>query len=225
PSTWIWRENAWDAAPFRLHHPIMSGGRKQGENEAGRCVRSGAWSGQPGQLVQGGEGVAHLLPLGQQVIQDRGVGGGGRVEQHDGSVVDAGQQFGIGLLRRRLIVRVPVHIGQTPEHGGVSQLLGLLQILHTVFSLRRAVELGERLSCGLLVQGLQVRQLLLECGHVRDAGHIRVVVRVVAHNVALCRHAADDVGSRFDHMPHHKEGGGGIVLFQGVQYGLCAAVL
>lgn len=26
-------------------------------------------------------------------------------------------------------------------------------------------------------------------------------------------------------MPHHKEGGGGIVLFQGVQYGLCAAVL
>ena len=111
------------------------------------------WSGQPGQLVQGGEGVAHLLPLGQQVIQDRSVGGGGRVEQHDGSVVDAGQQFGIGLLRRRLIVRVPVHIGQTPEHGGVSQLLGLLQILHTVFSLRRAVELGERLSCGLLVQG------------------------------------------------------------------------
>ncbi len=83
----------------------------------------------------------------------------------------------------------------------------------------------ERLSCGLLVQGLQVRQLLLECGHVRDAGHIRVVVRVVTHNVALCRHAADDVGSRFDHMPHHKEGGGGIVLFQGVQYGLCAAVL
>ena len=26
-------------------------------------------------------------------------------------------------------------------------------------------------------------------------------------------------------MPHHKEGGGGIVLFQGVHYGLCAAVL
>ena len=44
-----------------------------------------------------------------------------------------------------------------------------------------------------------------------------MVVGVVAYDVPLCRHAADDVRRGFDHVPHHKEGRRGIVLFQRVQ--------
>ena len=40
---------------------------------------------------------------------------------------------------------------------------------------------------------------------------------VVAHDVALLRHAADDVRGGLHHVPHHKEGGGGMVLFQSIQ--------
>ena len=64
------------------------------------------------------------------------------MEQHDGPIVDAGDEFGEGLLRRGLVIHVPVHIGQAPEHGAVAQGLGLAQILLAVFSLRRAVEPG-----------------------------------------------------------------------------------
>ncbi len=84
------------------------------------------------------------------------------MEQHDGTVVDTGQKLGIGLLRRGLVIHIPVHIGQAPEHGAVAQGLGLAQILLAVFSLRRAVEPGEGLAGGLLVQLFQLLQLLLK---------------------------------------------------------------
>ena len=51
-----------------------------------------------------------------------------------------------------------------------------------------------------------------------------MVVGVVAHDVPLRRHAADDVRCRFDHIAHYEEGGGGIVLFQRVQNGFRVAV-
>ncbi len=77
--------------------------------------------------------------------------------------------------------------------------------------------MGQGLAGGLLVQLFQARQLLLECGLIGDAGHIRVVVGVVAHNVALIRHTADDVRGRLHHVPDHKECRRGVVLFQCVQ--------
>ena len=51
-----------------------------------------------------------------------------------------------------------------------------------------------------------------------------MVEGVVAHDVALLRHAADDVRSGLHHVAHHEEGGRGAVLFQGVQNGLRVAV-
>ena len=51
-----------------------------------------------------------------------------------------------------------------------------------------------------------------------------MVVGVVANDVALCRHAADNVRSGLNHVAHHEEGRRGIVFFQGVQNGLRIAV-
>ena len=52
-----------------------------------------------------------------------------------------------------------------------------------------------------------------------------MVVGVVAHDVAFGGHAADDVRCGLDHVAHHEEGGGDIVLFQRVQNLLRVAVL
>ena len=52
-----------------------------------------------------------------------------------------------------------------------------------------------------------------------------MVIGVVAHDVALLGHAPDDVRSGLHHVPHHEEGGGSVVLFQGVQDLLRIAVL
>ena len=51
-----------------------------------------------------------------------------------------------------------------------------------------------------------------------------MVVGVVAYDVSLRRHAADDVRGGFDHVPHHEEGRRSAVLFQRVQNGLGVAV-
>ena len=83
-------------------------------------------SSQGGQLVQGGEGIAHVLPPGEQLVQYLGVGAGGGVEQDDGPAVDAGEELGEGLVGGGLVVHIPVHIGQTPEDGLIAQGLGLL---------------------------------------------------------------------------------------------------
>ena len=77
--------------------------------------------------------------------------------------------------------------------------------------------MGKRFPSGLLVEVRQAIQLLLEGRLVRNGGHVRVVEGVVAHDVALLRHAADDVRGGFDHVAHHEEGRRGVVLFQGVQ--------
>ena len=141
------------------------------------------------------------------------------MEQYDGTVVDTGQELGIGLLRCGLVVHIPVHIRKAPQNGLVAQGLGLPQILHIVFSLGRAVVFAHGLAGGLLEEGLQGLQLLLESGLVADGGHIRVVIGVVAHHVPLRHHAADQVRGGLDHVARHKEGRRGVVLFQRVQNG------
>ena len=50
------------------------------------------------------------------------------------------------------------------------------------------------------------------------------MVGVIAHDVSLIDHALDNVRGGLDHMAHHEERGGGVVLFQSVQNGLGVAV-
>ena len=51
-----------------------------------------------------------------------------------------------------------------------------------------------------------------------------MVVGVVAYDVSLRRHPADDVRGRFDHVAHHEEGRRSTMLFQRIQNGLGVAV-
>ena len=127
-----------------------------------------------------------------------------------------GEQLGVGLLRCGLVVGIPIHVGKAPEHCLVAQFLSQFQVLLTVFPLRGPVEVGQFLPGDLLIQRRQRIQLLLEAGLVGNGGHIRVVVGVVAYDVSLRRHPADDVRGRFDHVAHHEEGRRSAVLFQRV---------
>ena len=95
----------------------------------------------------------------------------------------------------------------------------MLQVFHAVFSLRRTVVHGQVLPHRFLVQRGQAVQFLLKGRLVADGGHIRVMAGVIAHDVALRRHPADDVRRGFNHISHHKERGGGVVLFQSIQDG------
>ena len=51
-----------------------------------------------------------------------------------------------------------------------------------------------------------------------------MVVGVVAYDVSLRRHPADDVRGGFDHVAHHEEGRRSTMLFQRIQNGLGVAV-
>ena len=102
------------------------------------------------QLLQVAEGIAHILPLGQQLIEDGGVGFGGGVEQHHRSVVDPGQQLGESFLLRGLVIVALVGIRKAPEYRPVTQIPGHFQILLAVNTLGRPVVFGQVLAGGLL---------------------------------------------------------------------------
>lgn len=76
------------------------------------------------QSVDRGEGVPRLLPAGQQLIQNLGIGLRSRVEQNNCAVVSPGQQLLEGLFPGGLRVVVPIGVGKAPENGPVAQLLG-----------------------------------------------------------------------------------------------------
>ena len=84
-------------------------------------------------------------------------------------------------------------------------------------ALGRTVEPGQFLPCSLLIEGRQGVQLLLEGVLLGDGGHIWVVIGVVAHDVALLDHAADQIRVSLDHMPHHEKGGGSLMGLEHVQ--------
>ena len=63
-----------------------------------------------------GENTA-LEGIVQQIVQNCGIGLRCGVEQHDGTVVNTGQQFGVGFFGGGLIVYIPIHIGEAPENG------------------------------------------------------------------------------------------------------------
>ena len=147
------------------------------------------------------------------------------MEQHDSPVVDPGDELGEGLLRRGLVIGVPVHVGEAPKHRPIAQGLGLPEVLHAVLALGRAVKPAHLPAGGLPVQHLQRGQLLGEGLLLRDGGHVRVVVGVVAHDMALRRHPPDHLRGGLHHMPHHEESRRGAVLLQHIQYPLRIAVL
>ena len=69
----------------------------------------------PDKFIQCPEPVAHLLPLRQQLIEDRRVCGGSTVQKHDGTRMDAAEKFFERFLLCGLLILIPVHIGETPE--------------------------------------------------------------------------------------------------------------
>ena len=90
------------------------------------------------QLSQTAEGIPLLLPTGEQLVEDAGVGLAGRVQQHDRAVVDARQQLGEGVLLGRLVVGVPCLLyTSTGDHlhiylntlAGIGHLLVLLWLV------------------------------------------------------------------------------------------------
>ena len=72
------------------------------------------------QIRQRPEGIPHLLPLAQQLVQDFSVRPRGRVKQHDSAVMDSRQKLGVGLIVGGLAVGVPVNVCQTPKDGFIA---------------------------------------------------------------------------------------------------------
>ena len=81
------------------------------------------------------EPVAHLLPLRQQLIEDRRVCGGSTVQKHDGTRMDAPEKLFECFLLCGLFVLIPVHIGETPEEGLIAESFCHLKIRFAVLSL------------------------------------------------------------------------------------------
>lgn len=131
-------------------------------------------------LLEPPEAVAQRLPFADQLVENGGVGLRRAVQQHDRAGMDARDELGKRLLRRRLIVLIPVHIRKAPEHGLIAQLLRHPEIFLAVDALRRAVEFLHLLSGQLPVLLLDRFQLLPERLPVRDARHIPVVLGVVS---------------------------------------------
>ena len=165
------------------------------------------------------ETISHLLVSGEQFIQDLGVRVRGRMQQHDRSVVDAGDELFKRLLGGRLVVGIPIHIGQTPKDGRIAQRLSLFEIFLAVFALGRTVELGQLLSGQGLELFLHAAQFLFKGRRIGDLRHIRMGRGVVADQMAFGDHAFDQIGRAFDIVADHKEAGGRLMLFQRIQNG------
>ena len=102
-------------------------------------------------FIQCPEPVAHLLPLRQQLIEDRRVCGGSTVQKHDGTRMDAPEKLFECFLLCGLFVLIPVHIGETPEEGLIAESFCHLKIRFAVLSLGRPVVFPHVLSCDLCV--------------------------------------------------------------------------
>ena len=139
------------------------------------------------------------------------------MKQHHRAVVGSGQKLGESCLLGGLGVVVPVHIGKAPEQGLISQFLGHFQVFLAVNSLGRPVEFGKLLADGFLVKRFQVGQLLGKGRLVRKPAHVVVVHGVVAHGVPLGDHPPHQIRALPDVISHQEEGGGNLLLLQGVQ--------
>ena len=147
------------------------------------------------------------------------------MQQHDSPRMDTAGQLFKGLLMAGLAVLVPVHIGQAPEECGVPQVFRHLQIRRAVFPLGRPIVHRQFRPCHLPEQRRHIVHFFLERRLIRNLGHIRMMICMIAHRMAVLHHAPGDVRRRLQKMPHHEEGGRGIVFFQRVQDRFRVAVL
>ena len=103
-------------------------------------------------FLQCPESVSHLLPFRQQLIEDRRVCGRSTVQKHDGTGMDAAEKLFECFFLCRLLILIPVHIGETPEEGLIAEILCHLKIHFAVFSLGRPVVFPHGLPCDLCVE-------------------------------------------------------------------------
>ena len=74
------------------------------------------------------------------------------MKQDDGTGMNASGQLFESLLVGRLLILVPVYIGEPPEKRLLSEVLCHLQVLCAVFSLRRPVKFHHFLAGGFLIK-------------------------------------------------------------------------
>ena len=101
------------------------------------------------------------------------------MQQHDGAVVDAGQQLVKGLLSGGLVVGVPVDVGKAPEHGFVAERLCHFKVALAELALWRPVDFLHLLTRHLFIERFKVGELFFKRGFVCNAAHVGVGVGVV----------------------------------------------
>ena len=169
------------------------------------------------QVCQCAKGITRTLPLGQQFIENPRIGLTGGMQQHDGPVMYPRKQLGECLLIGRLIIRIPVHIRERPENRGIPQLLRLPEILLAELALRRTIKFLHRLTGQRGVFLLKTVQLRRKRALIRNAGHIRMVQRVIAHNMPFCGHALYEIRCGINKVSHHEKAGRRVMLFERIQ--------
>ena len=147
------------------------------------------------------------------------------MQQHDGSVMYPRQQLGECLLIGRLVIRIPVHIRERPENRGIPQLLRLPEILLAELALRRTIKFLHRLTGQRGVFLLETVQLRRKRALIRNAGHIRMVQRMVAHDMPLRCHALYEFRCGINKVAHYEKAGRRVMLFERIQNSRRAAVL
>ncbi len=107
------------------------------------------------------------------------------MQQHDSAGMDALRQLGEGFLMAGLAVLVPVHIGQAPEECGVPQVFRHLQICGAVLPLGRPIVHRQFRPCHLPEQRRHIVHFFLERRLIRNLGHIRMMICMIAHSMAV----------------------------------------
>ena len=138
------------------------------------------------------------------------------MQQHNGPRMDAGSQFGKGLLLTGLCIRFPVHISQTPEKSMVPHLFCCLQILRIIFSLWRSVIWAHFRPGNLLIKLLYFLHFLCKCGRISQFAHILMMVGMISNRVPIRYHFFDQLRTGFQEVAYYKERGRCIMLFQSV---------
>ena len=93
-----------------------------------------------GQFFYGMKLIAHFFPFGEKFIQDRGICGGGIVEEYDRSGMDSGQKFLKSFFAGWLLILDPVDIGETPEKCGITKFFCHGEVFCAVDTTGRTVE-------------------------------------------------------------------------------------
>lgn len=139
------------------------------------------------------------------------------MEQNDRTRVDPGNQFLESFFLRGLLLLDPVHIGKTPEKGGIAKFFCHGKIFCAVDTAGRPVKFGHGFARYGSIEFFHAFKFLLKGFHRRNLRHIRMGHRMVSHNMPLCDHAFDKIGIIFDKISDSKKDSGSLVLFKCLQ--------